>query len=293
MNTQDVLALSPATGIVGEFITHRVAGDPANDCSLALLPMKFITLVLCSLAVVAAGCQPNNADLLLYCGAGLRPPVAELAAEFERRHGIKVECNYRGSEILLGTIKVARRGDLYMPGDVHYLELADKEGLIASSKTVCFFEPVILVQKGNPMHIATLESLTKPGVRLGLGVEKACAIGKKAEKIFAKNNIAKETYEKNVVSRLETVNGLGDNVKLKHLDAAIVWKAVAEQYVDATDYVAIPVEDNVISTVPVGVLTCSKQSELAEQFAEFVTSDEGKKVFAKHRYTIDPPKTTP
>ena len=219
---------------------------------------------------------------LLYCGAGIKPPVAELVDEFARRHGVTIECDYRGSEVLLSSIKLTGKGDLYMPGDVHYVELAEREGLIASSNTVCYFVPVILVQRGNPKneHIRTLSDLTRDDVRVGLGDPQFCAIGRKSSRIFAKNGIREDDV--NVKFRSPTVNELGNHIELGSLDAVIVWDAVARAVGDKGEIVEIPAEENVISTVAVGVLKSSKHPQAAAKFVEFILSQAGREVFEKH-----------
>jgi molybdate transport system substrate-binding protein len=73
------------------------------------------------------------------------------------------------------------------------------------------------------------------------------------------------------------------------LDAVIVWDAIANQYLDHGDLIEIPPQKNVISTVPVGVLNFSEHKELARSFAEFAASDQGKAIFRKHNYRVDPP----
>lgn len=248
------------------------------------------TLWPCLLIAICLGCQAEQPKMLLYCGAGIRPAAAELAAEFERRHGMLVECDYAGSEVLLGRIKLSHRGDLYMPGDIHYVDQADAEKLIASRKTACYFIPVILVQKGNPKNIQTLADLVQPGVELGLGNPETCAIGRKAKKLFAKNGIAMEDLKENVKFESATVNELGNHIKLGKLDAVIVWDAVAAYFADDATVVPIPVEKNVISTVVVGRLTCSEHPELAEKFLEFAVSDDGRAIFEKHHYTVNAPE---
>jgi len=252
----------------------------------------WLTLVL-TLALLPVGCGGKSGDenrLLLYCGAGLRPPVAEIVQAFNREHGTVVECDYAGAEVLLSRIKLTGRGDFYMPGDVHYVELAEKEGLIASIHTVCYFVPVILVRKGNPKGIWTLRDLVRPDVTLGLGDPEACAIGRKAAKIFAKNKISEDEIEQRVVFRSLTVNELGIHVDVGKIDAAIVWDAVAAQYADSTDVVPIPREENVISTVAIGVLSSSEQPELVQEFVDFVTSERGSASFRKHHYATELPE---
>ena len=229
---------------------------------------------------------PDRTELLLFCGAGIRPPVEEIAALFEREHGVRVECDFAGSEVLLGRIQLTGRGDLYMPGDIHYIRQADERGLIASQHEACYFVPVILVAKDNPLNIATLDDLVRPGVKLGLGDPAACAIGRKSAKIFADNGIAADAVERNVAFRSATVHELGNHLKLGTLDAVIVWDAVAAYFVDVAEVVRIPEDQNVISTVAVGVLKDSPQPDAARRFAEFVASTKGRAVFKRHHYTV-------
>ncbi|MDP2896219.1 MAG: substrate-binding domain-containing protein, partial [bacterium] len=94
-----------------------------------------------------AGAKPR---LLLYCGAGIRTAAAEIVEAFEKKHGVVIETDYAGSNILLSRIKLSGKGDLYMPGEAEYVRQAAAEGLVASSRDACYFVPVILVRKGNP-----------------------------------------------------------------------------------------------------------------------------------------------
>jgi len=225
--------------------------------------------------------------LLLFCGAGLRPPVAEAVEQFTASRNTTIECDYAGSEVQLSRIKLTGRGDLYMPGDVHYVNLAADQGLIRSQQDVCYFVPVIMVRKGNPKDIRNLKDLVRPGIKLGLGDPKACAIGRTASTIFEKSGIDESNLP--VAFRAVTVNELGNHVQLGTLDAAIVWDAVAAQFADDAETVAIPAEQNVISTVGVGVLKSSEHPQHASAFVDYLTSAEGRATFRKHGYTVDSP----
>ena len=74
-------------------------------------------------------------------------------------------------------------------------------------------------------------------------------------------------------------------MKLKTIDAAIVWDATAAFYPDDADVVSIPQEQNVIARIPIGILSFSKHKEFARKFVEFVTSERGRRIFEKHGYT--------
>jgi len=256
------------------------------------------TILAVALLLAGFGCgrgptsQPSaegRPTLMLFCGAGIQLPVAELVETFSAESGCRIEADYAGSEVLLSRIKLKRQGDLYMPGDKSYVDLAAEAGMIASSTPACYFVPTILVVKGNPKKIASLQDLTRDGIRLGLGDAKACAIGRQVKKIFAKNGIAWGSVEKNLVFQSLTVNELGVQIQAGSLDAVIVWDAVAKQYLRHGELVEVPPAQNVISTVPIGVLSFSERKDLAKRFVAFATSARGQAIFRKHKYRVEPP----
>jgi molybdate transport system substrate-binding protein len=169
------------------------------------------------------------------------------------------------------------------------VDIAAEAGMIESSAVACYFVPAILVAKGNPQNIMSLQDLARDDIRLGLGDANACAIGRQSRKVFAKNNIPWAEVEKNLAFQSMTVNELGIQIQTGSLDAVIVWDAVANQYLDHGELVSIPAGQNVISTVPVGVLAFSRHKALARMFAEFAVSDPGRSIFQKHHYRVDSP----
>ena len=139
-----------------------------------------IAILAAALAIVGTpvGCgkkQPTGesrsqpVELLLYCGAGLRPVADELIRVFDSAHRTRIVADYAGSEVLLAKMKLIRKGDL-----VHARRQAvrgpGRPGADGLSQTpVCYFVPTILVQKGNPKNIQSLRDLTRPGLKVGFG----------------------------------------------------------------------------------------------------------------------------
>ena len=228
--------------------------------------------------------------LFLYAGAGLKPALDELTQAFRAKTGTRIECDYGGSGMLISRLRLSKRGDLFMPGERWYVDQAAQDGLVASQKNVCYFVPVILVPKGNPKNIKTLADLARPGLRLGLGNPKACQVGRASEQIFAKNGIAKDAIEKNVVFQSVTVSELGLQVTMGQLDATIIWDATAAFYADKADAIAILPADNEVSSVAVAVLKCSEQQALAQEFGDFLASPDGQAIFRKQHFTTELPK---
>ena len=71
----------------------------------------------------------KRTELLLFCGAGIRPAADLLIKEFETKHNIKINTTYGGSGRLLGQISSIKKGDLFMPGAEFYVDLAIKDEL--------------------------------------------------------------------------------------------------------------------------------------------------------------------
>jgi len=224
-------------------------------------------------------------SLLVYCGAGLREPMEEIAALFEEQEGIQIEYTFGGATQLLTQIELYQTGDLYMPGARSYIESAMDKGYVDETANVVYHVPCIVTPKGNPAGIDSLEDLAEPGVRIVLGEPTGPAIGKNAKSMLESLGIWEEV-EDNVVAFSGTVNELLVYISMGQADAAIVWEDLFNP--DSMEKVEIPLETNGIKVVPIGTLVFSENEEIAENFMNFVASEEGKTVFADHGFATYP-----
>jgi len=251
----------------------------------------FILILTGVIAVVAgwallAGPEP----FFVHCAAGVQKPVAELARAFEAETGVRVELNYSGTNVLLGQIDLTRKGDIYIPGDADYIKMAREKGLISDSKPLCYFVPVIMVQKGNPKNITGLADLARPGLKVGLGDPKAAAVGRLTPKILKKAGVDYEAVKKNLKLSTPTVNELAMAISLRTIDATVVWDSEAAKYAGQSEVIAIPPERNIVPTPAVGILTTAKYPKLARRFMNYLVTDKAKAVFKKYNYTVEVPK---
>lgn len=223
----------------------------------------------------------------LYAGAGLRRAVERLTSIFKQKTGITVETDYGGSGMIMARARESRNADLFMPGDVWYVDhLQEMNGKVAAKFPVAYFVPVIIVQKGNPKKIKGLQDFLRPDLKVALGRAKACQIGRLCKKIFAKNGIDRAKIP---ARESLTVNELGVWVKMKAADTSIVWDAIANNISDAVDTLAIPPEQNIISRVVIARLKSSQAPTAANQFIEFISGPAGKKILRELGYRVDKP----
>jgi len=211
--------------------------------------------------------------------------MEEIAALFEEQEGIQIEYTFGGATQLLTQIELYQTGDLYMPGARSYIESAMDKGYVDETANVVYHVPCIVTPKGNPAGIDSLEDLAEPGVRIVLGEPTGPAIGKNAKSMLESLGIWEEV-EDNVVAFSGTVNELLVYISMGQADAAIVWEDLFNP--DSMEKVEIPLETNGIKVVPIGTLVFSENEEIAENFMNFVASEEGKTVFADHGFATYP-----
>jgi len=152
-------------------------------------------------ALFAVGCEDRAKNLLFHAGVGQRSSLNEIKELFRERHpDVQVDFAYKGSGYFIADITRSQEGDLYMPGEVFYLLQAVERGFITDydpdRDIAAYFVTCIITPRGNPARVQTIEDFARPGLRVGLGNPKACAIGIWHEKTFKKAGFSIEAVRK-------------------------------------------------------------------------------------------------
>lgn len=256
--------------------------------SLLVLVMAFILLG----GSAGIGLCVEEEPLLIYCGAGLMKPMDELSPMFQEKHDCQVRMVYAGSGELFGMIATRQNGDVYIPGAEKYTKDALEKGMVVEkgTKIICYHVPVILTPKGNPGNITCIEDLAKEGLRLALADPKAAAIGKTGDQVLARNGIS-EAVGKNVVARPSTTNQLLIYAATGQVDATIAWEdqSTWAQSKGKVEIIHIEPAKNIIKTIPASVVSYSKRPGMAEEFIEFITSEEGREIWEKWGFPLEKP----
>jgi molybdate transport system substrate-binding protein len=229
--------------------------------------------------------EEEEPGLMIGAGAGLSPVLDPVGEAFTEKTGIKVTYSYLCSAMVLANMRLTRTGDILVPGSQYYLDLAIEKGVI-DPETVAiagYQIPVIAVQKGNPKGITCLEDLAKPGITVGVGEEDALAVGRLTVRMLRKLGLL-EDVRKNVVFEGGSATKLIMPVAMGNLDAVINWMPVAIMWHEKVDYVEIDPKKLMYSLAPIGVTTYSQKKEWAQQYLDFVASEEGRAIFAEYGY---------
>jgi len=256
---------------------------------------KFFAMLLLVVLVTAfAGCSAKKeapkaetpkaaVSLYAYVGANLKDPVTELAQKFEQQTGVKVEMNFNNSGALLNQLETTKKGDIYLPGTVSFVEKAKEAGYIENTAgPLAYTTPVIITPKGNPAKITKIEDLAKAGVKLVIPDKEATAIGKTAFKIFKKLGIDAKV-EKNILASMETPAKVVAAITMGQGNAGIVEISNTVKAKEKIEVVEIDPKINISEGIPVATLNCSANKEQAAAFMNFAAK-EGPAVFAKYGF---------
>lgn len=220
--------------------------------------------------------------LFAYVGAGIKDPVVELGKIFEQKTGIQIEMTFNNSGSLLGQLELSKKGDLYIPGSMSFVQKAKAAGYIDEVVgPMAYHVPIIIIPKSNPAKITDIKDLAKPGVKLVLPDKQATALGQTAFKIFGKLDISKE-IEQNVLAYLETPFKVIAAIQLGQGDAGIVEYSNAKNQ-EKLGFIEIEPAINEVEELPCASLSCSTQKEAARQFLKFVKT-EGPVIFGKYGF---------
>ncbi len=242
-------------------------GDPADSAA--------------TVQSTASGKEGRSGSLVVYCAAGMRYPLDEIAKRYQREYGVAVSLQYGGSNTLLNQLEVSRTGDLYLAADGYYIELARNKDLVDESLPLARMKPVIVVPAANPLGIESIADLVTKEARLGLGDPEAAAVGKKVRKLLSASGAwpAIESLARKKGVFKQTVNEVANAVKIGSVDAGLIWDSTVGQYPELRG-IEVPELDRGESLVQIGVLRSSKRPTAALHFARYVAAhDRGLETF--------------
>lgn len=256
--------------------------------------MKQTISVVVLLALAITSCSTGSSQprtLTVYAAASLTDAFTEIGNAFETSHpGVSITFNFGGSQNLRTQIEQGAPADIFASANTKEMDtLVTGKFVNADAPKVFLTNQLILVlPKNNPAGIKTLEDLSQPGIKLVLAAEEVPA-GKYARQILENLNASygsdyKNKVLANVVSNEDNIKQAVTKVQLGEADASIVYVSDAVA-VPELQKIEIPADMNVIAEYPIASLAKSTNAELANQFIQYVLSNEGQATLKKWGFT--------
>lgn len=243
--------------------------------------MKIIKWIVIALAALGSPLA-FAAELHLYAGAGLRVPVDQIVARYEKESGNTVIVEYGGSGQILTRYQLTQQGDLFLPGSADYVEKLRQQGKVAAAFPLVHHTPVMAVRKDKAAGIDSYAALADSSLKIGMGDPQSIALGKSGEKLLEATGYG-EALRQKVVVRTATIKQLVLYLLNGDVDAAVIGRTDAVK--NRQQLVLLPVPANTPDEVAtLAVLRTSQHPEEARQLANAFTSAQGIKTFSDLGY---------
>jgi molybdate transport system substrate-binding protein len=231
------------------------------------------------LATVPAGCTPasDEEQLTVLAAASLAESFDALAEVFEEQHaGVRVVASYDASSTLATQAAQGAPGDVLATADTATMQAAvdadavEGEPVVFASNTLR-----LVVPAGNPAGIRDLGDLARPGVGYVMCAE-SVPCGELAGRLLEGEGIEvrPRSFEVDVKAVLT-------KVVLDEADAGLVYATDARAAGEDVETIDVPAAGDAATRYPVAVLAQSDQSDLAREWVDLLTSEQGQQVLAE------------
>jgi molybdate transport system substrate-binding protein len=254
----------------------------------------------CSAAVTepTVSAQPEAAgetsELVVFAAASLTESFSDIALLFEEQHaGVKVQINFVSSAQLAQQLANGAAADVYASANEKQMQVAVDSGRISADQVAEFVNNKLTLAfpKDNPANISCLEDLAKPGIKLVI-CAKEVPVGNYALQYLALASTPEfygtdyqDKVLANVVSYETDVKAAVAKVALGEADAGIVYASdLMGTQAEQIGQLAIPTELNPRAVYVIAPVNDSHNSQLANDFVQFVLSDAAQNVFANYGF---------
>lgn len=224
----------------------------------------------------------SDKPITILCGSSFRPPMEKLTGMYEEETGGRTELSFGGSEDHLPNVQAKAIGDVYVTHSPFQQYTRDADALLRDVE-VGFLAPVLVVPKGNPKEIKTIDDLAKPGLQVLLTNPDFSTCGEMTFALLEKKKIKDPVLENVGNAMFKHHSEIGNKMKLGFGDAGIMWNGVANNFLDAIDIVPVPYEYDEEIRVSVMGLSYTEQPGQVQKFLDFVETH-GQDVFKEFGY---------
>lgn len=242
--------------------------------------------LLVSLAIAAASCAPSagggGGTVTIFAAASLTEAFGALADELHTEHpDLTVRSSFASSATLAAQIQSGAEADVFASADEATMRTLVDAGLVAGAPVVFARNRLeIVVQAGNPRHIAGLADLARPDVTVVLGAPPV-PVG-----VYAQQALAKAGVTAHPKSLEVDVKHVVAKVALGEADAGIVYRTDVRAGGSAVEGIRIPDDQNVLASYPIAVVAGARNAAGAGTFLALLRADRGRAILTRYGFVL-------
>ncbi len=246
----------------------------------------------------------NNPDLVVFFAGNQFMVVPDLLKAFKEEYpqykrifvetlppGILLD-QIKQKAIIIGNMRISLMPDIFTAGKGHIEEVQNKDHLFSSTVDYAKNRLAIMVYKGNPKNITSLNDLAKPEIKVSMPNPNWEGIAKIIIRTYKKSggedlvNAIMVNKVKDETTFLTHIHHRQTPMRIieKKADAGPVWFTEADfqkMIGNPVSLVEIPAKDNIIVTYTAASLKDAPHPKAAEDFLKFLKSKKSSEIYQK------------
>ena len=227
-------------------------------------------------------------EITIYCENAMVPPLMEIKERFESGNKCVVKLHNDCSQNLSSLIQYTNKGDIFLPASNAGFKNLKKhqDSYIIDSVFIGYNSLVVMAVKGNPTgYDGDLKNLTNKKHAVIIANPETSSLGYDTKKILVEKSIYSDVIL-NVVALSTDSRGLVKSLKNEEAQLVINWRSDVYNNgnIEHVEIFPIPDYQQVPSEIYAGVLSTSKHPDLAREFLDYATGEEGISIFRKYGF---------
>ncbi|TFG39775.1 MAG: hypothetical protein E4H48_08555, partial [Syntrophobacterales bacterium] len=175
--------------------------------------------------------------------------------------------------------------DLAISGAEYLLDDGEVRGICRKGerRLIAYRQSALIVPKGNPAGIESLQDLARPGVRVGISVID-CLKGL-WEDVTGRVGLADEV-RRNITFHASGCVAIVEAVAEGKVDVAFGWTAFEHLGDGRLEIVDLPPEQRICRGTGIAMLSFTKQPNRAREFMDFLVTAESRACYEKYRWVL-------
>lgn len=241
---------------------------------------RALSLAAGALLVLTSCAKTKHEPITVLAASSLTQPFTELGRLFHDKTSTEVRFSFAASSTLARQIADGETADVFASAAEKDMQgLVDKH-LVATPEDFASNTLEIAVPKDNPKHVVSLADLGAAGTTVVLCAS-TVPCGRLADAVLGR---AKVTVHG--ASREDNVKAVLSKISLGEADAGIVYVSDITSAPASVRGIPIPSAANAVTTYPIAVVSESRQSSEARDFASFVLSATGRSTLQRYGFNV-------
>ena len=229
------------------------------------------------------------AEIHVFAAASLTDALKEIAVDYEKKTGDKLQFNFAASSVLARQIEEGAPADIFFSADEAKMDGIDKKGLLLAGtrKSLLSNSLVIVVPTDSQLILKSAKDLTAPEIKkIAVGEPKTVPVGVYAKAYLEKLGVWEQVSAKIIPT--ENVRASLAAVESGNVEAGIVYKTDALISKKVKIAFEVPSAEGPVISYPVAIIKDRKAPQETKAVLEFMESKSAAGMFEKFGFIVKP-----